>query len=125
TAANIVADLVRRFAAKPLPHAMLLNVNVPDLPMSQIAGVRVTRLGRRHKAEPVIKSSTPRGDTVDWVGAAGRSQDAGAGTDFHTGASGAVSITHLQTDPTHSRQLHALGDWLNQHTVAPAEATGH
>ena len=83
TAAGVVADLVRRYSSRPLPQSMLLNVNVPDMPLSQLTGIQVTRLGRRHKAEPVVKSSTPRGDTVYWVGAAGGAQDAGEGTDFH------------------------------------------
>src|SRR5215212_6131660 len=64
TAAGVVADLVRRYSSRPLPQSMLLNVNVPDMPLSQLTGIHVTRLGRRHKAEPVVKSSTPRGDTV-------------------------------------------------------------
>ena len=118
TAAGVVADLIRRYSSRPLPQAMLLNVNVPDMPMSQLTGIQVTRLGRRHKAEPVIKSSTPRGDTVYWVGAAGGAQDAGEGTDFHAVANGAVSITPLQIDLTHYAQLHAVADWLNQDTAA-------
>jgi 5'-nucleotidase len=124
TAARVVADLIARYQSKPLPHPMLLNVNVPDLPTSQIAGTQVTRLGRRHKAEPVIKSNTPRGDTVYWVGAAGGAQDAGEGTDFYAVANGAVSITPLQIDLTHYAQLAALGDWLNQRTGVPAEPAG-
>ena len=104
---------------------MLLNVNVPDMPMSQIAGVQVTRLGRRHKAEPVIKSTTPRGDTVYWVGAAGSAQDAGEGTDFHAVASGFVSITPLQIDLTHYAQLDAVArGWASNATPPPMEATG-
>jgi len=118
TAAGVVADLIRRYSSRPLPQSMLLNVNVPDMPMSQLAGIQITRLGRRHKAEPVIKSSTPRGDTVYWVGAAGGAQDAGEGTDFHAVANGAVSITPLQIDLTHYAQLHAVADWLKQDEAA-------
>ena len=63
---------------------LLLNVNVPDVALrSSSRGSRVTRLGRRHKAEAVIKSTNPRGEMVYWVGAAGDAQDAGEGTDFH------------------------------------------
>jgi 5'-nucleotidase len=123
TAASVVADLIRRYRSQPLPQPMLLNVNVPDMPISQIAGVQITRLGRRHKAEPVIRSTTPRGDTVYWVGAAGSAQDAGEGTDFHAVASGAVSITPLQIDLTHYAQLRSLRDWLTPDATAPIEAT--
>src|SRR3954471_9717795 len=112
TAARVIADLIRRYREQPPQHPMLLNVNVPDMPSAQITGIQVTRLGRRHKAEPVIKSTTPRGDTVYWVGAAGSAQDAGEGTDFNAVASGAVSVTPLQIDLTHYVQLHAVADWL-------------
>jgi 5'/3'-nucleotidase len=114
TAARVIAELIGRYQERPPQQPMLLNVNVPDMPSSQIAGVQVTRLGRRHKAEPVIKSTTPRGDTVYWVGAAGSAQDAGEGTDFNAVASGLVSVTPLQIDLTHYAQLDALRGWLEQ-----------
>ena len=70
------------------------------------------RLGKRHKAEPVVKSSTPRGDVVYWIGAAGSAQDAGEGTDFHAVARQAVSITPLQMDLTRYSQLDVVRNWL-------------
>ncbi|HSO06160.1 MAG TPA: 5'/3'-nucleotidase SurE, partial [Pelomicrobium sp.] len=85
---------------------------VPDLPAAQIAGMRVTRLGKRHKAEPTVKTVNPRGETVYWVGAAGGAQDAGEGTDFHAVADGAVSVTPLQMDLTRFAQLEALRGWI-------------
>ena len=72
----------------------------------------ITRLGKRHKAESVIKATTPRGETVYWVGAAGAAQDAGEGTDFHAVEHHMVSITPLQVDLTHTAQLDALKAWL-------------
>jgi 5'-nucleotidase len=74
----------------------------------------VTRLGRRHKAEPVVKAMTPRGDVVYWVGAAGGAQDAGEGTDFHATAHGYVSVTPLQVDLTRVSQLDMLSAWLER-----------
>ena len=71
TAAKVVVDLVKRHQQTVLPPPMLVNVNVPDIPYSELKGLEVTRLGKRHKAEPVIKATTPRGETVYWVGAAG------------------------------------------------------
>ena len=91
---------------------MLLNVNVPDIPLAELKGIRVTRLGRRHKAEPVVKATTPRGETVYWVGAAGEAADAGEGTDFHAVASNYASVTPLQIDLTHSAQLAMIQDWM-------------
>ncbi len=112
TAARCVQALVRRIQSSPLPHASLLNVNVPDRPHADIKGFRITRLGRRHKAEPVIKTANPRGETVYWVGAAGPAADAGEGTDFDAVAQGYVSVTPLQMDLTHYQQLSTLGQWL-------------
>jgi 5'-nucleotidase len=76
--------------------------------------LRVTRLGRRHKAEPAVKQVTPRNETVYWVGAAGAAADAGEGTDFHAVAAKAVSITPLQIDLTHSAQLGDVTEWLKR-----------
>ena len=113
TAARVAAELVARLQKRPLPQPALLNVNVPDVEYEKLAGFSVTRLGKRHKAEPVIKSTTPRGDVVDWIGAAGGAQDAGEGTDFHAIAGNRVSITPLQMDLTRYPQLDAVGAWLS------------
>ncbi|AEV26340.1 MULTISPECIES: 5'/3'-nucleotidase SurE [Azospira] len=112
TAARVARDLVLRFQQAPLGQPALLNVNVPDVPYSELKGVAVTRLGKRHKAEPVVKARTPRNETVYWVGAAGAAQDAGEGTDFHAVAQGWASVTPLQIDLTHNQQLPELRNWL-------------
>ncbi|MCP5246286.1 MAG: 5'/3'-nucleotidase SurE [Burkholderiales bacterium] len=112
SAARIVVDLVRRFNRNKLNIPILLNINVPDIEYEQINGIHVTRLGRRHKAEPVIKSSSPRGDTVYWVGAAGAAQDAGEGTDFFAVQHNHVSITPLQIDLTRFDQMEFVTQWL-------------
>lgn len=112
TAGQVAAALVRRHQAGGPMEPFLLNVNVPDVHAAQLGEIEVTRLGKRHKAEPVIKSSTPRGDTVYWVGAAGDAADAGPGTDFHAVAAGRVSVTPLQMDLTRFTQLDALRAWI-------------
>jgi 5'/3'-nucleotidase len=112
TAAQIVADLVRHFRRRPPEQPLLLNVNVPDVAIGELRGRRVTRLGRRHKAEPVVKVQNPRGDTMYWIGAAGEAQDAGEGTDFHAVGQREVSITPLQMDLTHYAQVDRLREWL-------------
>ncbi|MBX9962077.1 MAG: 5'/3'-nucleotidase SurE [Burkholderiales bacterium] len=111
-AGHVAADLVRRHQAGGPNDAYLLNVNVPDVPAADLGPIEVTRLGKRHKAEPVIKSATPRGDVVYWVGAAGDAADAGPGTDFHAVAAGRVSVTPLQMDLTRYAQLDALRAWI-------------
>jgi len=112
TAARVVCEIVERCKRDPFPQPVLLNVNVPDLPWEALKGTVVTRLGKRHKAEPVVKSQTPRGETVYWVGAAGPAQDAGEGTDFHAVAQGLVSITPLQIDLTQYAQMDGVKRWM-------------
>jgi 5'-nucleotidase len=113
-AARIATELVQRFQRNKLHGPVLLNVNVPDVPYAELQGLEVTRLGRRHKAEPVIKSQSPRGETVYWVGAAGSAQDAGEGTDFLAIQNNRVSITPLQIDLTRYGQLDAVKQWLRE-----------
>ncbi|MFA6016350.1 MAG: 5'/3'-nucleotidase SurE [Gallionellaceae bacterium] len=114
TAAQVVVELVTRFEKNTHPTPWLLNVNVPDVAYSQLQGMRVTRLGKRHKAEPVVKALNPHGQTVYWVGAAGKAQDAGEGTDFAAIANNQVSITPLQIDLTQYSQLDAVQSWLGE-----------
>ena len=85
---------------------------MPDCAPADLNGVSVTRLGKRHKAESVVKTTNPRGQTVYWVGAAGAAQDAGEGTDFHAVANGFVSITPLQMDLTRFSQMDSVNKWL-------------
>jgi 5'-nucleotidase len=112
SAARIARELVERFQRRPFGQPVLLNVNVPDEPFSDLRGLKVTRLGRRHKAEPAVPQVTPRHETVYWVGAAGEAADAGEDTDFHAVASNFVSVTPLQIDLTHAVQIGAVGGWL-------------
>jgi 5'-nucleotidase len=112
-AARIAAELVSRMARTPLQGSVILNVNVPDLPDDQVRGVRVTRLGNRHRAKPIIPAKDPRGRSVYWVGSAGAGQDAGPGTDFHAIASGYASITPLQIDLTRHAALPEVERWLD------------
>ena len=114
TAGRIVRALVERFQRQGFGAPLLLNVNVPDVPFEELRGVMVTRLGRRHKAEGVVKQITPRNETVYWVGAAGAAADAGAGTDFQAVADGYVSVTPLQIDLTHVGQIATVKEWLTQ-----------
>lgn len=117
TAGRVAAELVARLQKNPIPTDSILNVNVPDLPYDELQGMQATRLGHRHKAEPVVKSEDPRGRPIYWVGPAGAEQDAGPGTDFHAVRNGFVSVTPLQVDLTRHRALPALAAWLS----GPAE----
>ena len=112
TACEVAVDLVRRHAQRPA-GPWLLNVNVPDIPRADLREIVITRLGRRHKAENVIRMKSPRGETVYWVGGAGPAADAGDGTDFHAVETQRVSITPLQIDLTHRERMGEVGDWLS------------
>ena len=113
TAAHYAALLVKGMMVHPLPADQILNVNVPDLPLDQIKGIRVTRLGNRHRAESVICTEDPRGQPIYWIGPPGSQQDAGEGTDFAAIEQGYVSITPLTIDMTAYSSLAGLGAWLD------------
>jgi len=112
TAATVARRLVEKLIATPPPTATLYNINVPDVPLSALKGIVATRLGVRHRAQPIVRASDPRGRPVYWVGAPGEGQDAGPGTDFHAVESGYASVTPLQIDLTRRDALASVGDWL-------------
>ncbi len=111
TAAQVAVAIVERHTRTPA-GAWLLNVNVPDIAAGELRGTRVTRLGRRHKAEGAVAAKNPRGETVYWVGSAGAAADAGEGTDFHAVAHGYVSVTPLQFDLTDRELMGGVANWL-------------
>ncbi len=113
TGAEVARRLVAQLLQHPLEAALILNVNVPDVPFAQLKGFRSSRLGFRHRSAPVMRAQDPRGRPVYWVGAAGTEQDAGPGTDFDTVARGYVSVTPLQVDLTRHAALPALATWLD------------
>ena len=113
-AARRAAELVRQLipslekvaeGAEPTVPPWLLNVNIPNLPDDEIRGVKVARLGRRHAAERVIMQTSPRGETMYWIGGAGPAKEAGEGTDFFATSQKFVSITPLQVDLTDHERL--------------------
>jgi 5'-nucleotidase len=115
SAAKIAAGLVERLMrGPPPPGAMILNLNVPDLPDGELRGIKVTRLGNRHRSEQVVRAKDPRGQDVYWVGSAGAGQDAGPGTDFHAVAEGFASITPLQIDLTRHAAIGEIERWLQR-----------
>jgi 5'-nucleotidase len=112
TAARVASTLVGALLARPLDSALILNVNVPDRPYAELAGYAGTRLGFRHRSERVVPASDPRGRPVYWIGPAGASADAGAGTDFAAVAQGLVSVTPLSIDLTRHAALPTVSHWL-------------
>ena len=112
TAARVAQELLEHVSEQPVPAETILNVNVPDVAWEDLAGWQVTRLGHRHKSEPVIRQHDPRGRPIYWVGPAGAEQDAGPGTDFHAVRNRFVSITPLHADLTRHDVLDTLSQCL-------------
>jgi len=100
-AARVARGLVQKALRAPgAGGPWLLNVNIPNRPDAERAPVVVTRLGRRHASEPVIRQTNPSGEPIYWIGPAGDAREAGEGTDFHATALGKISVTPLQVDLT-------------------------
>jgi 5'-nucleotidase len=111
-AASMTARLVKQIVDDPLPKDTILNLNVPDVPAQSPLELEVTRLGFRHKSEPVIRAKDPKGEPIYWVGPAGREQDSGAGTDFHAIENGYASVTPIKVDLTDHDMIAPLSEWL-------------
>lgn len=112
TAAQVACRLLTLLSQYPLRSGSILNVNVPDLPIEQIKGVKITRCGSRHPADQVIRQTDPRGRTLYWIGPPGNVNDAGPGTDFAAVEQGYVSLTPLQVDLTAYSTQETLVSWL-------------
>ncbi|MEE3168602.1 MAG: 5'/3'-nucleotidase SurE [Pseudomonadota bacterium] len=113
TAARVVRMLLENGRPLVLGPRSILNVNVPDVPWNELAGIRVTRLGHRERAEGAVPMTCPRGKERFWIGAAGEGGDAGPGTDFHAVREGYVSVTPVHIDMTRHEALSSLRDWVD------------
>ncbi len=111
TAGVVIRKLLKELINKPLLKNTVLNVNVPDIPVMDLQGIEVTRLGRRHIAEPVVKDFDPRGHEIYWVGPAGQESDAGEGTDFYAISRQFASVTPLTFDLTDYKLFDDLASW--------------
>ncbi|MCU7552991.1 5'/3'-nucleotidase SurE [Alteromonas sp. ASW11-19] len=112
TAARVVLDIIAKLQRHPLPANQILNVNVPDIPYEELQGIKVTRQGRRHRAEGMVEDTDPFGRQIFWYGPAGAEQDAGPGTDFEAVASNYCSVTPLSVDMTAYQSLDDMKAWM-------------
>ena len=112
TAATVVTDILRRLTSHHIPDNYLLNVNVPDMPYSQLSGYEITRCGKRNHSEPVLIDEWENGSGRFRIGGVGIAGDAGPGTDFYAISHGRVSITPLTNDMTHHGNLNLIGNWM-------------
>ena len=114
-AARVARSVIEQVLKNPpLRSPFLLNVNIPNRADADALPRVVTRLGRRHASEPLIAQTSPRGDTMYWIGPAGDAREAGPGTDFHATTNGQVSITPLQVDLTEHGALPDWREWLGK-----------
>ncbi len=114
TAAAVARELVQKIGRAPLASDVVLNLNVPDIALSELKGVQATRLGFRHKSEQMLKDTDPYGRPICWIGPAGEGQDAGEGTDFFAVRQGFASVTPLKVDLTRYTAIDDLSDWLGK-----------
>lgn len=112
TAATVASMMIRQLEKDPLPRDTIININVPDKPWEAIKGIRVGRLGNRHLAEKVIVEKDPKGETIYWVGPAGKEQDAGPGTDFCALNEGYVTVTPIKVDLTDYQAMASIEAWV-------------
>lgn len=117
TAAVITAKIIQRIQQHPLAADQILNINVPDVPLSEIKGIQVTRLGHRHKAETMKKMQDPWQRDIYWYGRLGEELDGGEGTDFHAVANNYVSVTPLTVDMTAHRSIDDMAKWISEVTL--------
>ena len=110
-ARSIIEQVLRQ---PPACSPWLLNVNIPNRADADQLPRVITRLGRRHASEPLIRQTSPHGETMYWIGPAGDAREAGPGTDFYATANAQVSITPLQVDLTDHAGLPQWSQWLGQ-----------
>lgn len=114
TAAVVAAKFIQRLRQHPLPADQIINLNVPDVPLTEIKGIKVTRLGHRHKAETMKMSKDPWQREIYWYGALGAELDAGEGTDFNAVSKGFASVTPLTVDMTAYKSMSIMTEWVNE-----------
>ena len=112
TAGEIAKILVTQIGKSELSYNTIINVNVPDIPLSKIKGIKSTRLGSRHKSEPSIKDKEDK--SLFWIGENGKEADNSEGTDFHAISNNFVSVTPLEIDTTKYSEVKRMNDWLQK-----------
>jgi 5'-nucleotidase len=113
TAAHYARAFATKIAASGLPPETLLNVNVPNVPLSEVRGVRVTKMGRSRFVETFDRRTDPRGNVYYWMDGVLEMLGAKQGTDLEALEENFVSITPIWFDLTHQSALPHFGaDWL-------------
>jgi len=111
TAAQVLISVLQDINELKLSTDTIININVPDVALKALKGIKITRLGRRHVSEPVVSQKDPRGLPIHWIGPAGEALDSTEGTDFAAVENGYASITPLKIDLTHYEMMPSLNAW--------------
>jgi 5'-nucleotidase len=93
------------------PAETLLNVNLPAVSPGQVAGIKVTSLGRRAYVGSLTRAADPNGREYFWIGGGESKWWGSPESDFHAVHAGFISVTPLHLDLTNYRLLENLGRW--------------
>jgi len=114
TAAVVAAKFIQRLQLHPLANDQIININVPDVELTQLKGFQVTRLGNRHKADTMRKMQDPWKRDIYWYGTLGDKLDAGEGTDFNAIAQNFASVTPMTVDMTAYNSMKKMKKWISE-----------
>ena len=99
-AGEVALRTAQRVLNEGLPEGTLLNINVPNLPVSEIRGTLITRLGKRIYHQMTVERVDPRGKKYYWIGGGEPDWEREEGTDLDAIDRNYVSITPLHLDMT-------------------------
>ena len=114
TAVHVLVEFLKTYHQLNLDKNTIININVPDIPLAELKGIKLTRLGKRHCSDPVVKQKDPRGGEIYWVGPAGVAEDSSVGTDFYAVEGGYASITPLKIDLTNYKMHEQMANFFEQ-----------
>lgn len=114
TAEEVVRRVVTAVLAdSPVPKGAMLNVNIPNVPLDELKGIKAARLGRRHYEPTVHVRVDPRGGDYYWIGGPHAGFDPDEGTDGPYIDDGFATVTPLHPDLTWHEHLDAVRSWTD------------
>ncbi|GIV24554.1 MAG: 5'-nucleotidase SurE [Bacteroidia bacterium] len=96
----LVREVLLLYLSHPFPPHVPLNVNIPNLPLSEIRGIRLTRQAKGRFVEQFEKRMDPYGQPYYWLVGRFESQDTEPDTDVWALEKGFVSVCPLLIDLT-------------------------
>ena len=106
--------IVEAYLNDPFSEPTLLNVNIPNVRLTEIRGIVSCRPGGRAASKPAVKAVSPKGEEVYWVGASGDFYDVGEGTDFKALSENMVSVTSLSTGMYEKKSVEKIESWVQK-----------